>query len=334
MHGDADDQGTAQGSANRKRILLTGGNGFVGLRLARLLARDHAVCIVDSLRYGEWRFSEAERANFHLVQTDIRDHEALSKVMNEWSPEIIIHLAAIHYIPECENEPALAVSTNVTGTVNLLQSAPAGCRFVFASSGAVYKPEAAAHDEARSETGPSDIYGLTKLHGEQYVTAMAEKLGLAGVIIRLFNVAGPGETNPHLLPEMVAQLQAGRDCIELGNLTPQRDYIDVRDAASGFAAAALGQHVGPGETCIVNLGSGQAASVEEVVTRLRDISGVRFAVIQHQDRIRKVDRPLLLADNARMDRYFGWRPSYSLGDSLAALWVEPDLAPRLVARYR
>lgn len=306
----------------------------MGLRLARLLAAEHTVCIADSLRYGAWRFSDDERKSLCLSEIDIRNPEQVATLMAIWRPEIIVHLAAIHYIPECENEPALAVSTNVTGTLNLLQWAPAGSRFIFASSGAVYKPENAAHDEATSETDPSDIYGLTKLHGEQYVKAMAEKRGLAAVIVRLFNVAGPGETNPHLLPEMVAQLHAGRDRIELGNLTPLRDYIDVRDAASGFAAAALGGRVNPGETCIVNLGSGQAASVQDVVTKLQDISGIRFAVVQHPDRIRKVDRPLLLANNSRMDAFFDWRPRYSLVDSLTALWTEPDLAPALVDRYR
>ncbi len=281
------------------------------------------------MRYGTWRFSAAEQSRIRLIQLDICEPGAVTALMAEWAPDVVIHLAAIHYIPECEADPALAVATNISGTVNLLQAAPAGSRFVFASSGAVYKPANEPHCEATSELGPSDIYGYTKLHGEHYVGAMAAKHGLKAVIVRLFNVVGPGETNPHLVPQLVAQLKAERDTIELGNLSPRRDYIDVRDAAAGFTAAALSENILAGHTCVVNLGTSRTWSVAEVVDKLRDISGRAFKVVQTNDRIRAVDRPVLAADNRRMTEMFGWRQQYTLDDSLAALWVNPDLADRL-----
>lgn len=320
--------------APRPRVLLSGGNGYVGRRLALLLAPDCDVCIADSLRYGPWRFNAAEQAGLRLARIDIRNAEAVAALMADWQPRIVIHLAAIHYIPECESEPALSVATNVAGTMNLLEASPPGSRFVFASSGAVYKPAERPHDERSSEVGPTDIYGLTKLHGEHFVQAMASKRDLAAVVVRLFNVAGPGETNPHLLPELVAQLQAGRRTIELGNLSPRRDYIDVRDAASGFAAAARMGEVAAGQTRIVNLGTSQTHSVEEVIGKLRRISGVDFAVVQKHDRIRAVDRPVLAADIARIRTLFGWQPRYDLDDSLSALWSNPDLPTRMVAQYQ
>jgi UDP-glucose 4-epimerase len=317
-----------------KRILLSGGNGYVGRCVAQLLSADCAVCVADSLRYGDWRFSPEERTRLRLEQIDIREPGKVADLMADWVPDIIVHLAALHYIPECEADPALAVSTNVDGTLNLLQAAPAGSRFVFASSGAVYRPQEQLHCEATSEVGPTDIYGFTKLHGEHYVATMAAKRGLRGVLVRLFNVVGPGETNPHLLPELVAQLLAGRDTIELGNLSPRRDYIDVRDAAAGFVAAALGAAVDPGETCVVNLGTSRAYSVSEVVEKLRRISGINFEIKQKTDRIRSIDRPVLAADNRRMTELFSWRQRYTLEDSLAALWAKPDLANGLVEKYR
>jgi UDP-glucose 4-epimerase len=313
------------------RILVTGGNGYVGRYLAGMLCKESELCIMDVLRHGPWRVDTHGQAR--LVQADIRDHAAVAEVMAEFRPEVTVHLAAIHYIPECEAEPALAVSTNVTGTMNLLDTAPRGSRFVFASSGAVYRPASQPHCEASSAVEPTDIYGLTKLHGEQYVAAAAARRGLEGVILRLFNVAGPGETNPHLLPELVAQLRAGRRAIELGNLSPRRDYIDVRDAAAGFAAAALGGAVGRGETCIANLGTSRTHSVEEVVAKLRRISGVPFDVVQTSERMRLVDRPSLAADISRMRTMFGWQPRFNLDESLAALWSDPDLPARLVERY-
>jgi UDP-glucose 4-epimerase len=317
-----------------RRILLSGGNGYVGTYLARLLAVDCNVCVADLLRYGDWRFGDEDRSRLRLVRLDISEPAQVAELMAEWAPDIVIHLAALHYIPECEADPALAVSTNVAGTLNLLQSAPVGSRFVFASSGAVYKPQLAPHCEATSTVEPTDIYGLTKLHGEQYVAAMAAKRGLRGVIVRLFNVVGPGETNPHLLPELVAQLKAGRGTIQLGNLSPQRDYIDVRDAAAGFMAAALGEAVAEGETCCVNLGTSRAYSVLDVVEKLRQVSLVPFDIKQENDRIRPVDRPVLAADNRRITELFGWRQRYTLDDALAALWANPDLAQGLLAKYQ
>ena len=126
----------------------------------------------------------------------------------------------------------MRVETNVHGTVNLLCAAPPGTRFVFASSGAVYKPDDKPHVEDDATLGPSDVYGYTKLHGEHYVKYFAAQRVSRAVVVRLFNVVGPGETNPHLLPEIIAQLKAGRTTLRLGNMSPKRDYIHVRDAAS------------------------------------------------------------------------------------------------------
>ena len=220
------------------------------------------------------------------------------------------------------------------GTLNLLLSCPAGARFVFASSGAVYRPQDRPHHEDASELGPNDVYGFTKLHGEHYVRAIAAKRGLRAAIVRLFNVVGPGETNPHLLPELVAQLKAGRRTVELGNLSPERDYIGVDDAARGFEAVALGGAVEPGAPCTVNLGTSRAYSVAAIVDKLRRVSAIDFDLRQADGRVRRVDRPFLAADNQRIADMFGWHPQHSIDDVLAEMWERPDLADWLVAQYR
>jgi UDP-glucose 4-epimerase len=316
------------------RILVTGGNGYVGCWLTRLLLEgNHDVCVMDTLRYGKIRFTASECEKLKLTTTDIRDADGVRRIMEEFAPTVIVHLAAIHYIPECEQNPALASSVNVVGTLNLLQHCPAGCRFVFASSGAVYKPEEKPHEEDASEVGPNDIYGLSKLHAEHYVRIMAAKRGLQGAIVRLFNVIGPGETNPHLLPELVAQLKAGRTTVDLGNLSPRRDYISVRDAAQGFAAAALGPEIAAGDAFVVNLGTSRTYSVAEIIDKLRMISATGFEVRCDQSRLRAVDRPFLAANIDRIDRLLGWRPLYTADDAITELWEEPDLAERLAAQY-
>src|SRR5262249_2658416 len=121
-----------------KKILVTGGNGFVGREVVRQLYDAHDVMVLDNLRSGPLRFRADEKTKYQFSQTDISDASAVRAVMSGFAPDTIIHLAAIHYIPECEQDPALAVRTNVDGTVNLLINAPERAQFVFASSGAIY----------------------------------------------------------------------------------------------------------------------------------------------------------------------------------------------------
>ncbi len=111
------------------------------------------------------------------------------------------------------------------------------------------------------------------------------------VVTRLFNVIGPGETNPHILPEIIAQLKTGHSTLQLGNLTPKRDYIDVNDAADGFATVALCSHIHPGEVVTVNLGTQNAYSVTELLVALRQITAIDFQVQTDNARLRKSDRP-------------------------------------------
>lgn len=315
------------------RILVSGGNGFVGREVVRRLLGAHEVCVVDALRSGRVRFEAEESARLRFERADICDATEMERVVGSFAPEAIIHLAAIHYIPECENDPALAARTNISGTVNLLAATPRGCKFVFASSGAVYKPDTEPHAEATAVVEPSDIYGITKLQGEHYVAHLARARDLPAVVVRLFNVVGPGETNPHLLPEIVAQLKAGRREIRLGNIWPKRDYIHVEDAASGFVAATLDSSVGPGETLTVNLGTARSYSVASVVRKLRRISGTPFGLARDGSRVRAVDRPVLTADTTRIRTLLGWQATRSIDDALADLWRDPDLSEALTARY-
>jgi UDP-glucose 4-epimerase len=314
--------------------LITGGNGYVGREVTRLLYDRYEICVVDCLRGGHVRFRPDELEKIRFERTDLTDSAATSKVVSDFAPDTVIHLAAMHYIPECEQFPVEAVNTNVLGTINVLLAAPPQARFVFASSGAVYEPESEPHREATSPLVPSDVYGFSKLNGEQYVRYFAAQRKLSAVNVRLFNVVGPGETNPHLLPEIIAQLKAGRKTIQLGNMWPKRDYIHVKDAASGFVAAALTDRVQAGDILTVNLGTSQPFSVEEVIQKLKRIAGIEFSVEEDRSRARKVDRPYLAADNSEIRRVLGWKPALTIDDALADLWREPDMTPELAEKYR
>lgn len=314
------------------RVMVTGGAGFVGKELVHALRDRSEVLVADRLRYGTPEWLAGNLDGFAFERVDIRDAAAVQSVVDAFAPDVVVHLAAIHYIPECDADPSNAVATNVAGTVNVMAALPPGTRFVFASSGAVYQPDEAPHREYESVVAPVDIYGFTKDHGEDYVRTFAVNRNLACVIVRLFNVIGPGETNPHLLPAIVAQLRENPDAINLGNTWPQRDYIDVQDAAGGFAAAALGAVPQPGSCEVVNLGSGQQYSVDDIVDRMRAVLGLKFEVRQDASRMRAVDRPYLGADITRINELFGWAPQWQLDETLKRMWDNPDFLPQLEGR--
>jgi UDP-glucose 4-epimerase len=308
------------------RVAVTGANGFVGTTLVRQLLGEHDVLAIDSLRYGPWRFAADELEFMETSTIDLRDSDACEDVINRFRPDAVIHLAAIHFIPECELDPSLAVSTNVQATVNLARCCPPGARFVLASSGAVYSPKVGPHDETFDETTPSDVYGYTKLHAEQLLTYFAIKRGFEAVLIRLFNVIGPGETNPHLLPEIIHQLQSGSEPIRLGNTHPKRDYVFVDDVAAGFAAAATGTFPAGEQVVTANLGSGISHSVDDVIATLGELRGRAIAVEVDPDRVRPVDRPDLCAGLGRLKTWFGWEPRVPFAEALRRTSERPEIA--------
>jgi UDP-glucose 4-epimerase len=305
-----------------RKILVTGGIGYVGRELVRQLIqqRDGEIHVLDNLACGAHRLNQMDERKFVLHRIDIRDAAAVKQLLISLTPEIIFHLAAIHYIPACEESPGEATAINVAGTVNVLDAVVNRARFVFASTAAVYAPGDRAYTEAPENIGPIDVYGITKLHGEQFVRYYHDCKKIDGVIVRLFNVVGPGETNPHLVPTIISQIGQGQRRVQLGNLFPQRDYIDVSDAAEGFrrlGAAAVDNRGGP---LISNLGTGTSYAVREVVEQIGKSAQVSLEIVQDPHRIRANDRPKLCASTETLEEITGWSPNRTIAESLQAAW--------------
>jgi UDP-glucose 4-epimerase len=304
------------------KILVSGGVGYVGRELVRQLVAANSpgsVHIIDNLDCGSHRLEAVDQSAFTLHTVDIRDREATKSTVAEIAPDIIYHLAAVHFIPRCEQDPGDAVSRNVQGTVNLLDAAPKGARFVFASTAAVYAPEDTAHIETTSTIRPMDVYGWTKLQGEQFVRYYHENGKIDGAIIRLFNVVGSGETNPHLAPAIIEQLDRGNHIVQLGNLYPHRDYIDVRDVAEGFQRIGAARST-DGSLTLSNLGTGVSHAVGDMVQLIADAAEISIKIEQNEDRIRAVDRPMLKASTTQLEALTGWRPRISLADAMVSAW--------------
>ena len=305
-----------------QKIVITGGLGYVGHELVRQLAAkgNAELHVIDNLDSGAQRLQMVPLNAFQLHVVDIRDRDAIAKAMAKIQPDVVYHLAAIHFIPLCESDPGNAVAVNVSGTVNMLDATPKGARFVFASTAAVYAPEDGAHIEGKSVEQPMDIYGWTKYHGEHFVRYYHESDKIDGVIVRLFNVVGSGETNPHLAPAIIEQLDQGDTNVKLGNLFPHRDYIDVSDAAEGFQrlGAATGGGNGP---LLSNLGTGRSREVGDVVKLIAKAANIDIRIEQDAARVRAVDRPMLKASTERLKSLTGWVPATELDQSMANAWA-------------
>lgn len=282
---------------NGKKIIVTGGAGFVGSNLVKHFINEKAeVLVLDNLFAGKKEFIPPE---VQFKNVDIRSDE-IKEIIEDFEPDNIIHLAAIHYIPYCNKNPEETFDVNVMGTRNLLEASK-GIDFFFASSAAVYPPLAGPLSE--DITGPMDVYGKTKLIGEDLINLYSEN----ATIGRFFNVYGPNETNPHLIPEIIEQIMDGNNSIELGNLTPKRDYIHVDDICMSIISL-----LNANKPDVYNIGNGNEYSVTEIVEVISQILDRDIEIIQDKSRMRKVEREHLLADINKILEKVNWKPKNSL----------------------
>ncbi len=305
------------------RVAVTGGCGFVGSALCRrLVAEDASVLVIDDLRLGRPENIGCDGNEVEIAPLDIRDLEMLTARLQDYRPDTVYHLAAIHFIPACEANPVEAIDVNVRGTECVLEACAAVDSvesIVLASSAAVYQPALVAHSEG-SSVDPTDIYGLTKLWVEQLGQLFHRKTGIDLGIARLFNVFGPGETNPHLIPAILEQARR-RDELGLGNLSTRRDYVFVDDVAE--ALVALGARCRGRGTLVLNVGSEQDVDGYGLVRMIGEVLGRTLGAQVDETRVRHSDRPLLLSDCSRAHSELPWRARTSLREGLAASASRP-----------
>ena len=293
------------------RWLVTGAAGFLGSHLVeQLLAQQVPVIAVDDLSAGKYESLAPFSTHplFKFACEDIRNASAMANLMREHSPEVVVHLAALHFIPAAVRNPSLALSLNVDGTKTVLEA----CRnstvshFWFASTADVYKASDQPHHES-SDIGPFNIYGATKWMGEELVRKEAATLLDRHFIVgRLFNMYGTRDPSPHILPEIIGQLRtSGTSVLRLGNVTPYRDLVPVADAArvviESVPKAALG-------VTVVNIATGLSISVIELVEKISAVIGRKLTIDVDPDKVRTVERPFLRADVHALRSLIGWAP--------------------------
>jgi UDP-glucose 4-epimerase len=306
-----------------QKALITGGAGFVGSALTRLLAaKGWDVLVYDQLRPGKVEFLPTDAPNVQLVQADILDEARLTDVLREFAPAVVFHLAAIHYIPYCNAHPLETMRINVEGSEAVFRACRATNipRVVFASTAAVYPPQAGPLHES-IPAAPMDIYGYTKLFGEQLAEWHQQQTRNTVAIARLFNVYGPRETSPHLIPQLLEQLVDGLEELQVGNLEPKRDYVYVDDIARGLYELAVVPVAEPNTLLRANIGTGREYSVREVLDALQQVTGRTLRIIQDPARMRPSDRPNLQSDPTTLRELVGWAPDTDFVEGLRRLYA-------------
>ena len=299
------------------RALVTGADGFVGRWLSRHL--ESAGDEVHQLR-GQQEASGPGDA------VDLRDRAALSLAVAEARPEAVYHLAAVSFGPEAAGDPDGALAVNAFGTANLLQACrgqPEPPFVLVVSSAEVYAPLADRPILESDPLLPSNVYGATKLAQEAIALAYERAGRLPVAVVRPFNHIGPGQRPQFVVPSFARQLariQLGlqEPEVRVGNLAAIRDFSDVRDVVRAYRLiVAAGLHGRP-----LNVASGEGTQLGELLAALIEISGVPASVRVDPERLRSLDVPSVVGNASVLTGLTGWRPQFSLSESLQAVWQD------------
>ena len=309
------------------RVVVTGGAGFIGKHLLDWLAANgHCARVIDDFSTGRPSHVAAGTQVDCLDLTTVSATD-LAEILSDYRAEGVVHLAGMHFIPDCLARPerTLAVNTGVTHTLIEALSRHPVERVVLASTMDVYAVEDRPHAETDAPA-PSNIYGLSKFLSEETI-AYGYRRGvcLAGVVLRLANVYGPHETNPHLIPDVIDRLD-NPDGTELvmGYLGGSRDFVFVEDVADVFGRAVIGAPKGFHR---LNVGTGNPVAVRQVVQTLQQLAGDKRPVRENPGAFRKFDRVSLTPSVKAAETMLGWRASRQIAEGLAEIFDRPRVSP-------
>ncbi len=307
------------------RILITGIAGFAGSHLAELLVRDGEE-VAGTVFPGEnTRNIEAVRSEVRLVSCDLRDAKETEGTVSDLEPEEIYHLAARTFIPDSVVDPRATFDTNLYGTLNLFEAAkkiPSAPMVLFVGSadeyGRVEESELPISEQAPLR--PTNPYSVSKVSASM----LAYQYGVSGpmrvVRVRPFNHTGPRQEARFVCSDFARQIveaEKGRRPpeVRVGNLTPKRDFTDVRDVVRAYRDILRG-----GKSCeVYNICSGESLSVGEILQELLAASQIQMRVVESCDRARESEVEDVRGDFGKIEREVGWRPRIPLKETLKEL---------------
>ncbi len=304
-------------------VLVTGADGFVGRQLARtLLAAGHAVtaaCRPGGAPPEQWLGSDARR--IRTVPLELDDPASVRAAV-AGCPDAVAHLAAVSSTTEARRDVAQAWRVNAVGTALLVDAlserpgGPGATRVLLASSAEVYGMGAGRPRSESDPAAPVSVYAATKAAAEIAGVEAWRRTGLRVIIARAFPHTGAGQARGFVVPDFVERIRAARRSgvrtVATGNLDPVRDLLDVRDVVAAYVA--LLDRGAPGEA--YNVARGEGVTIREVFGRLARLLDAAVEPAPDGGLARSHDVPHLVGDPTKLHRATGWRPSFTLDETL------------------
>jgi dTDP-glucose 4,6-dehydratase len=322
-------------SLSGRAVVVTGAGGFIGGHLVEMLVQDGA-SVTALVRYNsrnergtlDWIAPDVA-AEVKAVAGELRDLESVGRAVA--GAEVVMHLGAQIAIPYSYLNPRDFFEVNVLGTLNVAQACLAAGvqRIVHTSTSEVYGSAQQVPITETHPLEPQSPYAASKLAADKLMDAWQRSFDLPVVVLRPFNTYGPRQSARAIIPTIISQALAG-DTLRLGSLHPQRDLTFVRDTAAGMMAAAVAPDA-VGQT--IQLGTGHAVSVGEIVTLVGELMGRELQPVLDEARVRPANSEvqLLLSEPARARSVLGWEPQVTLRHGLEQTieWIGLN-----VERYR
>ena len=303
------------------RALITGISGFVGSHLAEYLL-EHTDWQVAGTVYGPEENIEQLRDRLELYPAELSKLETVTSIIEQAKPDRIFHLAAQPLVSLSRRDPWGTLAINIRLQLNILEAVArlgSTARILVVGSSEEYglvRPDELPIKET-NPLRPTSPYAVSKVAQDMLGLQYHLSHQLFTVRVRSFNHIGPRQRLGFVAPDFasqIAQAEAGlrEPVIQVGNLTPQRDFSDVRDVVRGYHLLITEGE--PGE--VYNLGSGQARSVRELLETLIAMARIPITVEQDPERLRPTNVPVIVADCTRIREQTGWRPTIPFEDSL------------------
>ena len=302
------------------RILVTGGAGFIGSHFVeKCLARGHAVAVLDD--FNDFYDPAIKRANVAafakdapIHEADIRDHDAVARIVGAGKFDTLVHLAARAGVRPSIKDPQLYIDTNITGTWHLLEAAKTAgiARFICASSSSVYGVlKTAPFREDMALTQTISPYAATKLAAEQLCSNYAHLYGLRTINLRFFTVYGPRQRPDLAIHAFTRAIWEGRAIQKFGAGETRRDYTYIDDILQGLLACLDYD----GALCdVFNLGESQTTTLNELIATIERALGKTARLEQLGDQ--PGDVPLTFADIGKARTLLGYDPHTKIADGI------------------
>lgn len=305
-----------------KKVLITGGAGFIGRHLSdHLLDNGFEVSVIDNESLGDRKHLNLDKVRF--IEGDLRSTDDVRKAVD--GQDVVVHLAADTRVMDSIENPAFNFENNVIGTFNLLQaSRELGVqRIVAASTGGAIVGDVPPPVHEQIAAQPTSPYGASKLMMEGYLSAYNAAYGLSTCAVRFSNIYGPRSFHKgSVVAHFFKRLLAGEDLIVYGDGSQQRDYLFVGDLTSGIQAAIEKTDA----TGAYQLGTGKPTTINELIEVMRTVTGKDIQPVYKDFRAGEVRNTWCQIDKAREG--FGFNPTTSLEDGIGQTWEWFQAQPR------